>query len=264
MSPRSRCAEPLSSEGGSRGVGAREAIAGSTLHALPSSARRDASADRGCRDATTVVPPGRRVRRTATATRWRSCSFACLVWSRRDRRRRCAAGRRSSLVACAGSVERVRRAQLRLDLPRHVADPEAALVQHEDVRQRREGQPALSAETGESWQDDQLIPVAAERSRSPAFLWRRNVVSDVVQGIIAGGVLAFITFQLLAHIDVRNVNGWTTVYGCGEPGNDILLRAACAHTFPGPINVPQEAVYWTTKVDRSDQALSGQHARATT
>jgi hypothetical protein len=80
-----------------------------------------------------------------------------------------------------------------------------------------------------------------------------------VQGIIAGGVLAFITFQLLAHIDVRNVNGWTTVYGCGEPGNDILLRAACAHTFPGPINVPQEAVYWTTKVDRSDQALSGQH-----
>jgi hypothetical protein len=103
------------------------------------------------------------------------------------------------------------------------------------------------------------MSVPASRSRLPAFLWRRTVVSDVVQGIIAGGVLAFITFQLLARIDVRKVNGWTTVYGCGEPGNGMLLRAACAQTFPGPINVPQEAVYWTTKVDRRGQALSGQH-----
>jgi hypothetical protein len=30
------------------------------------------------------------------------------------------------------------------------------------------------------------------------FLWKRNIVSDVVQGIIAGGVLAFITFQIFA------------------------------------------------------------------
>jgi hypothetical protein len=96
-------------------------------------------------------------------------------------------------------------------------------------------------------------------SRWPAFLWRRNIVSDVVQGIIVGGVLAFITFQLLAHVNVTKVNGWTTVYGCGEPGNGILLRAACAQTFPGPINVPQEAVYWTTKVDNTGQKLSGRH-----
>jgi hypothetical protein len=96
-------------------------------------------------------------------------------------------------------------------------------------------------------------------SRLPAFLLRRTIVSDVVQGIIAGGVLAFITFQILAHGYVTKVNGWTTMYGCGEPGNGILFRAACARTFPGPINVPQEAVYWTTKVDSTGQKLSGAH-----
>jgi hypothetical protein len=96
-------------------------------------------------------------------------------------------------------------------------------------------------------------------SRLPAFLWRRNPVSDVVQGIIVGGVLAFITFQIIAHSYVTKVNGWTTMYGCGEPANGILYKAACAQTFPGPINVPQEAVYWTTKVDSTGQRLSGQH-----
>jgi hypothetical protein len=96
-------------------------------------------------------------------------------------------------------------------------------------------------------------------SRLPAFLWRRNIVSDVVQGIIGGGVLAFITFQLIAHAYVTKVNGWTTMYGCGEPANDILYRAACAQTFPGPINVPQEAVYWGTKVDSTGRELSGKH-----
>ncbi len=95
--------------------------------------------------------------------------------------------------------------------------------------------------------------------RLPAFLWRRNAVSDVVQGIIVGGVLAFVTFQILAHAYVTKVDGWTTMYGCGEPGNGILFRAACAQTFPGPVNVPQEAVYWTTKVDSTGKTLSGQH-----
>ena len=95
-------------------------------------------------------------------------------------------------------------------------------------------------------------------SRWPAFLWRRNIVSDVVQGIIVGGVLAFITFQIIAHSYVTKVNGWTTMYGCGVPGNGVLYRAACAGTFPGPINVPKEAMYWTTKVDSTGQKLSGQ------
>jgi hypothetical protein len=97
------------------------------------------------------------------------------------------------------------------------------------------------------------------RSRWPAFLWRRNIVSDVVQGIIVGGVLAFITFQVIAHAYVTKVNGWTTMYACGEPGNGILLRAACGAIFPGPINVPQEAMYWRTTVDGTGRKLSGQH-----
>lgn len=92
-----------------------------------------------------------------------------------------------------------------------------------------------------------------------AFLWRRSIISDIVQGIIAGGVLAFITFQIIAHAYVTKVNGWTTIFGCGEPGNGILLRGACAAIFPGPINVPQEAMYWHTNTDGAGQKLSGQH-----
>jgi hypothetical protein len=94
--------------------------------------------------------------------------------------------------------------------------------------------------------------------RLPAFLWRRNPVSDVVQGVIFGAVLAFITFRIVVLAYVTKVDGWTTMYGCGEPGNGILFRAACAQTFPGPINVPQEAVYWKTKVDSTGHNLSGQ------
>ncbi len=100
---------------------------------------------------------------------------------------------------------------------------------------------------------------ASAVSRSLALLWRRNIVSDVVQGIIVGGVLAFITFQIIAHAYVVKVNGWTTLFGCGEPGNGMLLRAACASEFSGPINVPQEAMYWTTRVDAAGQKLSGAH-----
>jgi hypothetical protein len=96
-------------------------------------------------------------------------------------------------------------------------------------------------------------------SRLLAFLLRRTIVSDVVQGIIIGGVLAFITFQILAHAYVTKVNGWTTMFGCGEPESGILLRAACGIIFLGPINVPQEAMYWTTKVDGAGQKLSGAH-----
>src|SRR5215472_6659843 len=101
-----------------------------------------------------------------------------------------------------------------------------------------------------------------ERSRLSGFLARlrrRNIVSDVVQGIIIGGVLGFITFKVIAHAYVTEVNGWTTMYGCGEPANGILLRGACASAFPGPINVPQEAMYWTTNKDGAGEKLSGVH-----
>ncbi len=90
-------------------------------------------------------------------------------------------------------------------------------------------------------------------------MFRRTIVSDIVQGIIVGGVLAFITFQILTNADVTKVNGWTTMFGCGEPGNGILLRAACANKFTGPINVPQEAMYWTTSKDGAGQKLTGAH-----
>ena len=76
----------------------------------------------------------------------------------------------------------------------------------------------------------------------------RTIRSDVVQGIIVGGVLAFITAHILANAYVTKVNGWITMFGCGVPGNGMLLRAACAYRFPA-VNVPQEAMYWTTNVD---------------
>ncbi len=108
--------------------------------------------------------------------------------------------------------------------------------------------------------------VQPHRSQEPtrssgllAFLWRRNIVSDVVQGIIVGGVLAFITFQIIAQTYVTKVNGWTTMLGCGQPGAGILMRGVCGDIFPGPINVPQEAMYWHTNKDDAGQTLSGHH-----
>jgi hypothetical protein len=78
---------------------------------------------------------------------------------------------------------------------------------------------------------------------------QRSIRSDVVQGIIAGGVLGFITAQIFARITATKVNGWITIFGCGVPGNGMLFRAACAQIFPGPVNVPREAMYWTTSKD---------------
>src|SRR5512136_1967856 len=85
----------------------------------------------------------------------------------------------------------------------------------------------------------------------------RTVQSDVVQGILIGGGLAFVTAQIYARIKARKVNGWITMFGLGEPGNGMLLRAAHAQLFPGPVNVPQEAMYWWTNTDGAGHALSG-------
>jgi hypothetical protein len=60
-----------------------------------------------------------------------------------------------------------------------------------------------------------------------AIMFRRTIVSDVVQGIIIGGVLGFLAFWILMNAYVTKVNGWTTILGCGEPGNGILFKAAC-------------------------------------
>jgi hypothetical protein len=86
--------------------------------------------------------------------------------------------------------------------------------------------------------------------------------SHVVQAIIIGGVLAFLTANIIMNAAVKamttTVNGWSTTSKCGQPGNGILLRAACARTLPA-VNVAEEAAYWTTTVDSTGRALSGRH-----
>jgi hypothetical protein len=88
----------------------------------------------------------------------------------------------------------------------------------------------------------------------------RTVTTDVVQGILVGAALAFITVLLiLPNFYVTKVNGWITMFGCGKPASGLLLRAACNVTFMGPINVPEEAMYWTTSKDGAGHTLSGTH-----
>ena len=85
------------------------------------------------------------------------------------------------------------------------------------------------------------------------------VRNDLVQGFFVGFGLAIVTIEIFARIKVTKVNGWITVFGCGVPGNSMFMRAACARIFPGPVNVPQEAMYWRTNVDSAGHALSGEH-----
>lgn len=88
----------------------------------------------------------------------------------------------------------------------------------------------------------------------------RTITTDIVQGVLAGAALSFITVLLiLPNFYVTKVNGWTTMFGCGEPGRSLLARAACNVTFMGPINVNAETMYWTTRTDAAGRALSGTH-----
>ncbi len=84
--------------------------------------------------------------------------------------------------------------------------------------------------------------------------------SHIIQGIIIGGVLAFLTAQIIMNAVVKamttTVNGWNTTTTCGQPGNGLLLRAACARNLPAT-NVVQEAAYWTTTRDSTGRRLSG-------
>ena len=81
----------------------------------------------------------------------------------------------------------------------------------------------------------------------------------MIQGILIGFGLAFVSAQLYARTKAKKVNGWITMYGLGEPSNGILLRAAAAQLFLGPVNVSQEAMYWWTNSDRAGHSLSGAH-----
>jgi hypothetical protein len=86
--------------------------------------------------------------------------------------------------------------------------------------------------------------------------------SHLVQAIIIGGVFAFLTANIIMSAVVKanttTVNGWRTTMKCGQPGNGLLLRAACAKILPA-VNVAQEAAYLTTTSDSTGRALNGRH-----
>jgi hypothetical protein len=88
---------------------------------------------------------------------------------------------------------------------------------------------------------------------------RRSIVTEVFQGLIAGGVLGCFTADVFARIKLTTVNGWITLFGCGLPGNGMLFRAACALIFLGPVNTPQEAMYWIARKSGAGRKLDGRH-----
>jgi hypothetical protein len=75
-----------------------------------------------------------------------------------------------------------------------------------------------------------------------ADLSSRTLQNDVIQGVLIGFGLAFVSAQIYARIKATKVNGWITMFGLGEPRNGMFLRATHAQLFPGPVNVPQEAM----------------------
>jgi hypothetical protein len=94
------------------------------------------------------------------------------------------------------------------------------------------------------------------RFLDPDALTLRNAL---IQGFLVGFGLALVTIEILARIKMTRINGWVTAFGCGLPGNGMFTRAAHTRIFPGPINVPEEAMYWRTNVDGSGRTLSGAH-----
>ena len=87
-------------------------------------------------------------------------------------------------------------------------------------------------------------------------------VAAAVGGVIVGAVLALVTALLLItaqfHAMQTTVTGWSVTMTCGKASNGILVRAACAQRLP-MVNLPEEAVYWTTTVDGAGQTLTGAH-----
>lgn len=85
----------------------------------------------------------------------------------------------------------------------------------------------------------------------------RKIIFGLIQGTGVGALLALVTAGMLMSARVTRINGWRTIFGCGVPGDSMLLQAACAQTLPA-VNVPQEAMYWTTTQDGVGHRLSGQ------
>ena len=92
------------------------------------------------------------------------------------------------------------------------------------------------------------------------FAWVAG--SGVVQGVIIGATLAFLTTILIldavAKAETRTVNGWSSIRKAGQPGNGLLVRAALQKALP-VVNVFEEAAYWTATADSAGRKLSGEH-----
>ncbi len=86
--------------------------------------------------------------------------------------------------------------------------------------------------------------------------------SGVVQGVIIGATLAFLSTVLLLNAVARRVTttcgGWRSIRVAGRPENGLLLRAATAKALP-LVNVVEEAAYWTATVDGSGRRLDGRN-----
>lgn len=91
------------------------------------------------------------------------------------------------------------------------------------------------------------------------FSRMRTLFSDILQGVLLGFGAAFVTAQIVARFKITRVNGWTTMFGLGEPSNGMFMRAASAQVFPGPVNSEREAMYWWTNVDGAGRGLSGRY-----
>lgn len=90
----------------------------------------------------------------------------------------------------------------------------------------------------------------------PQNMLLRNAI---IQGALIGFGLAFVSAQIYAWAKATKVNGWITMYGLGRSSNGMFLRAAHAQLFPGPVNTPEEAIYWWTNSDSAGHALTGAH-----
>jgi hypothetical protein len=96
--------------------------------------------------------------------------------------------------------------------------------------------------------------------RTALFPQHMRLRNAFIQGALIGFGLAFVSAQMYARVKATKVNGWITMYGLGRPSNGMFLRAAHAQLFPGPVNTPEEAMYWWTNADGAGRALTGVRA----
>ena len=86
--------------------------------------------------------------------------------------------------------------------------------------------------------------------------------SGIVQGVIIGSTMAFLTTVLIldmaAKRETTTVNGWNSIRKAGQPGNGWLVRAALQKALPA-VNVFEEAAYWTAEADNSGKKLTGEY-----